>query len=175
MNFITRLFTSKIIKEANGRIIYFDPISKNGYKLTGKLAKQHNLLPMRFAVAAFAYLVLYSVFPVVLGYSTEIIFGVITLFGLIGFEIYFNNILLPKLSCYPNYKEPTTKQVKHSRNKNILLFVSYLLIVVLLVLFCIEKPAISSYIVAIVLGLASLLRCINIAKELKKDKNSLEF
>ncbi len=168
MKYLIALFTSKVVKEPNGRVIYIDPISKNGYKLTVKLAKQHNLLPMRFAVAAFAYLILYSLLPEIIGIPTELIFAGVVVVGAIGFEVYLYNQLLPKLSMYPNYQLQADKEVQYSKNKNITLLVAYILIVVLLVLYCFEKPNISTYIGASILSLAAVIRSIQILKILKK-------
>lgn len=168
MKYLIALFTSKVIKEPNGRVIYIDPITKSGYKLKGKLAKQHNLLPMRFAIATFAYLILYSIMPTFLGMPTEWIFAAVILVGIIGFEIYLYTNLLPKLSIYPNYQEPINNGVQYSKNKNIILLIAYALIIILLVLYCFEKPNISTYIGASILSLAAVIRSIQILKTLKK-------
>lgn len=169
MKYLIALFTSKVVKENSGRIIYIDPVTKNGYKLKGKWAKQYNLLPMRFAVAAFAYLVLYTIWPTIGGFPTELLFGLIVLLGVFIFEARLYTTVLPSFSCYPNYKAPEQTKAENSKQKNMLLLVSYAIFAIVLVLYCVEKQQLPTIIGASIFGLVVLIRSYQIFMDLKKS------
>lgn len=158
MNYFIALFTSKVITDAQGRSIYIDPITKNGYLLKGKLARQKNILPIRAVFALFSFLIIYSLKPVVMGYTMWPVYLVAAIIGLIYFEYRLYTKILPNCSVFPNYRTPSEPKTLIGSKKRIVLIIAYTLFAVLLAIHAWSKQDLSITIAIIILIVVSIIR-----------------
>lgn len=162
MKYIIALFTSKVVTDTQGRPIYVDPISKNGYLLKGKLAKQKNILPIRFVFALFAFFVMYLLLPTLNDINMLPVWGALSFIGLIWFEISLYKKYLPNCSIYPNYQvKPSTKD-DMSVLKRRTLIVAYFILLALLAIYALQQKDIIIGLITAVLGIVSVLRLQNL-------------
>lgn len=135
MNLLKSLFVAKVFKDNHGITYYYDPVTKNAYRLSGNAEKMAGLLPIRVAVALFAFLVFASLsfsykFNINgIRFDGSLISFVISIVGLFVFEIILRKKILPEAKgILPNYQFPPQEEI--SRAKRITLLICYILLLI---------------------------------------------